>query len=501
MMIPRSIAALLAASTLAGPLVAQAPDAKVAAFDGYVAKAVKDWGAVGLAVSVVKDGKTIFAKGYGVRELGKPDAADENTLFSIGSTTKAMTAAALGMLVDEGKVRWDDPVTRYLPGFQLSDPYVTREVTVRDLLVHRAGLANGDVLWYRTDISQDEVLRRARFIPIGYSFRSGFIYQNVMYAAAGAVVEAASGMPWEKFVATRIFGPLGMTRTVPTLAATAGVPNVASPHDKVDGKVTVIGNAAVDPVAAAGSIWSSVADMAKWAAFMIDSGKVGDKRLLQPGTWAELFKPQTMVDAGSFYPSARLTKPHWTTYGLGWFQQDYQGRMVQFHTGSIDGMVAIIGLIPDEKLGVYVLGNLDHVEVRHALMFKAFDTWLGTGNRDWSAELKKLYDGFAVQGDSARARAERQRVPNTKPSLALDAYTGTYADSLVGTVEVRMEDGHLALRYGSKLHARLEHWHYDTFRAVWDNAWQGTDGVSFTLGGDGTVNAMTYSGRRLGRRR
>jgi len=490
----------LAFSSVFSPaLRAQSVDPKVAAFDGYAAKAFKDWGAVGLAVAVVKDGKTIFAKGYGVRELGRPDPVDENTLFAIGSTTKAMTAAAIGMLVDEGKMGWDDPVTRYLPGFQLIDPYLTRELSIRDLLTHRAGLANGDVIWYRTDNDRSEVIRRARFIPLGYSPRSSFIYQNVMYAAAGAVIEAVSGMPWEQFVGTRIFQPLGMTHTVATLAATRDRPDVASPHQKIDGTIRAIGNASVDPIAPAGSIWSCVADMAKWAAFMLDSGRVNGHRLLKPATWAELFKPQTMVPPGEFYPTAQLTKPHWVTYGLGWFQEDYQGKMVQFHTGSIDGMVAIIGLVPDEGLGIYLLGNLDHVEVRHALMYRAFDQWLGTGTRDWSAELLTLYRGLEARGDSLRARAEARRLTGTKPSLALDSYVGTYADSLVGRVEVRLESGRLSFRQSSQLHAILEHWHLDTFQARWDNVWQDPDLITFAIGPLGTVDALSYAGRRLGR--
>jgi len=492
-------AVLVCWSLLAVPgLLAQA-DPKVAAFDAYAAKAAKDWGAVGLGVAVVKDGKTIFAKGYGVRELGKPDPANENTMFSIGSTTKAMTAAAVGMLVDEGKVRWDDPVIKHLPWFQLIDPYVTREVTVRDLLVHRAGLANGDVLWYRTDTSPAEVLRRARFIPMAYSMRSGFVYQNVMYAAAGAVVAAASGMSWERFVETRIFEPLGMSRTVATLAGTAGKPNVAAPHQRVAGEIRVISNAAVDPVAAAGSVWSSVSDMARWAAFMIDSGRVNGRPLLQPATWAELFKPQAMVPPSQFYPSQQLTKPHWMTYGLGWFQHDYQGRMLQFHTGSIDGMVAIIGLIPEERIGVYVLGNLDHVEVRHALLYRALDTWLGTGTRDWSTDLRNLYGQLEAGQDSAAAKAERTRVTGTKPTLDLSKYAGIYADSLVGSVEIRMEDGALALQMGTQLHAKMDHWNFDTFQARWDNAWQGTALLTFTVNSAGAVDGLRYGGRRLGR--
>lgn len=495
------IALFFCSSLLLSPaLVAQA-DPRVAGFEAYTAQAAKDWGAVGLAVAVVKDGKTIFAKGYGVRELGKPDAINENTLFSIGSTTKAMTAAAIGMLVDEGKLRWDDPVTRHLPWFQLSDPYVTREITIRDLLIHRAGLANGDVLWYRTTASPTEVIRRARLIPMAYSFRSGFIYHNVMYATAGAVVAVASGMSWERFVETRIFEPLGMNRTVANLAGTAGKPNVASPHQKVGGEIRVISNAAVDSVAAAGSVWSSVSDMARWAAFIIDSGRVNGRTLLKPGTWAELLKAQTMVPPSEFYPTQELTKPRWMTYGLGWFQHDYRGRMLQFHTGSIDGMVAIIGVIPEERLGIYVLGNLDHVEVRHALLYRALDTWLGVPARDWSTEFRTLYGGLEAAGDSVSAAARRNRIAGTKPSLDLKGYAGTYTDSLVGHVEIRIEEGGLALQFGSEQHATMSHWHFDTFEARWDNSWQGTDLVTFTMNGAGVIDGLRFGGRRLGRSR
>jgi CubicO group peptidase (beta-lactamase class C family) len=497
----RVLALLLVVSQWRSPLAAQAPDPRVASFDAFVSQAAKDWGAVGLGVAVVKDGRTVLAKGYGVRTLGRPEPADGETMFAIGSTTKAITAAAIGMLVDEGKVQWDDPVTKHLPWFMLADPYLTREVTVRDLLTHRAGLANGDVLWYRTDLSPAEVLRRARFIPIVYSPRSNFIYQNVMYAAAGAVVAVASGMSWEQFVERRIFGPLGMTRTVSTLAGTAGLPNVATPHQRVDGTIRIIGNAAVDPVAAAGSVWSSVTDMARWARFMIDSGRVEGRALLKPATWAELFRPQVLVPPDQFYPSRTLTKPHWTSYGMGWFQHDYQGRMLQFHTGSIDGMIAIIGLVPEERFGVYVLGNLDHVEVRHAILYQALDTWLGTGTRDWSRDLQAIYRGLAASGDSAIATARRARQTGTQPSLPLERYRGSFSDSLVGKVEVQVEGGRLTFRPSSQLLARLEHWHFDTFLARWDNEWQDPDLVTFSIGPAGTVDAVQYAGRRLGRQR
>jgi CubicO group peptidase (beta-lactamase class C family) len=477
------------------------------ALDAYTAKAVRDWQVPGLAISVVKDGRVVFARAYGVRELGRPAPTDTQTLFAIGSTTKAMTAAALAMLVDEGKVRWDDPVTRYIPAFQTADPYVTRELTVRDLLTHRGGLGNADYLWYESDIPAAEVRRRVRFLRPAYSLRSGFIYQNVMYAVAGDVVEAASGMPWDEFVRRRIFTPLGMTRTVTTLREAQARENVASPHDRVDGTIRVIHNASVDPVAPAGSIWSNVADMAKWMRFMLDSARppasrapADGRRLLEPATWAELLKPQTIVTPQGFYPTARLIRPHWTTYALGWFQHDYDGRAVSFHTGSIDGMVAIIGLIPDERLGVSVLANLDHAEVRHALMYTVFDLWsdgLRRGTRgaarDWSAEMLKLYGGIQAQADSARLRQESQRVAGTRPTLPLERYAGTYLDSLYGAATVTLERGQLVLRRGART-AVLEHWHYDTFRARWANAWQGTSMVTFALGARGTPERLELGG-------
>src|SRR5262245_54271538 len=241
----RVVYVLAVASLLVLPVAAQREP--LAGFDAFAAKAVKDWRVPGLAVSVVKDGSVVFSHGYGVREQGKPATVDTHTLFAIGSTTKAMTAALLGMLVDEDKVEWDAPVTRYLPWFQLKDPAVTHEVTVRDLLTHRAGLGNADYLWYGQRNSTDEILRRVRLIEPAYSLRSGFIYQNIMYAAAGAVVEAASGKPWAAMMQTRIFDPLGMRDTLPTAVTLKSRPNVASPHALVDGQVRVIENASVDP--------------------------------------------------------------------------------------------------------------------------------------------------------------------------------------------------------------------------------------------------------------
>jgi len=491
-----SVALLLC--VLTGPAVAQS-DA-LAGFDDYISKGVEAWRLPGTSVAVVKDGKVVYAKGYGVRELGKPERADEHTLFAIGSTTKAMTAALIGMLVDEQKLGWDDPVTKYLPGLQLKDPTVTRELTVRDLLTHRGGLGNTDFLWYGQENSTDEILNRVRLIDPAYSLRSRFVYQNVMYAAAGRVIEQITGQPWKDVIRVRIFEPLGMRETAATLSQIPAGANVASPHSIVEGKVRVIKNASVDAVPAAGAVWSSASDMAKWMQFLLDGGRVGGaegKRLLSERTMAELFHPQTIAP-DSMYPTTRLVKPHWMTYALGWFQQDYRGRAVDFHTGSIDGMVAILGLIRDERLGVFVLGNLDHAELRHALMYTVFDRYAGRSDRDWSAALLELYGEEAKRGEEARVRAESQQIKGTTPSAPLGNYAGTYKDPARGQVEVTLENGTLRLRYGQGFVATLDHWHYDTFRARWTADWRGSTLVTFSRDAtSGRANALEMMGGRF----
>jgi len=475
-----------------------AQPAPLTGLDDYVAQAVRDWEVPGLAVAVVKDGQVVFSKGYGVRELGRAEAVDVHTLFSIGSTTKAMTAAAIGMLVDEGKVGWDDPVTKHLPDFQLYDPYVTREVTVRDLLTHRAGLGNADFLWYGQDNSRRDIIHRLRFLEPATSMRSHFTYQNIMYATAGEIVASASGTAWADFVRRRILEPLRMSDTVTLLEETRGRTNVASPHDRIDGKVTVIDNASVDSVAPAGSIWSSVNDMAQWMVLMLEGKTEEGQPLLEESTWKELFAPQFIVDPNQFYPTAQLTRPHWTTYGLGWFQHDYNGRAVDFHTGSIDGMVAIIGLIRDERLGVYVLGNLDHAEVRHALMYRVFDAYEDGPQRDWSADLRELYGKLDREAEERQKETEPERIADAPPSHTLEEYAATYSDPLYGTATVTFDKG-LAMRYGPGLEGKLEHWHYDTFRVRWNAAWRGTSFVTFVLDTHGRPSRLKGMGATLER--
>lgn len=477
---------------------------KVEDFEKYAEAARQEWKVPGMAITVVQDGKVILAKGYGVRELSKDTPVDADTLFGAMSTTKAMTAVTMGMLVDEGKVSWDDKVIKHLPDFRVADAYVTSELRIRDLFTHNGGMGNADFLWTWTpELSAAEIVKRMQYARPAYAFRGGYTYQNVMYAVAGQVIEKVSGMPWERFVTERLFAPLGMKNSFATSAASSSYQNRSAAHFDIDGKITVITETTADPVAPAGSVWSTANDIAKWIDFMLGNTSVNGKQLLKPATLQALLRPQAIVPPPQFYPTVALTKPHWTTYGLGWFQHDYRGEMVNFHTGSLAGRTAIIGLLPDKKMGVYIFGNVDHAELRHALMYKAFDVFaFGDGDgRDWSKEMKTLYDGLDAQGKKQAEAQKARRKLDTKPSLPFSAYAGKYADQFYGEMEVTLVDGKLRLSIGKGTrNADLEHWHYDTFRTKWDRRWLGEGLISFQLNsGSGEVEAITIGGAQLRR--
>ena len=365
---------------------------KVTELDAYIQKGIELWKPPGLAVTVVKDGEIIFKKGYGVTTIGTDKAVDKNTLFGCMSTTKAFVAAGLAMLVDDGKLNWDDKVVKYLPDFKLKDSYITNEITIRDLLTHRTGIGNLDFLWGTFKFSSDRILASLSDVDKVYSLRSSFIYQNIMYLAAGKVIEAISGQTWGDFLGERIYKPLGMNDTYPLLELITSKSNKADAHNYVNGSIEKINQMSADEIGPAGSMWSTINDIGKWVQFLLNKGKVGNETLITKTNFDELFKPQQIVPSSEFYPTQQVTKPHWMTYGLGWFQHDYRGEMVQFHTGSLAGMVAIVGMIPDENIGVYVMGNLDHVELRHAIMYATFDLFMdGKITRDWSKELYGIY--------------------------------------------------------------------------------------------------------------
>src|SRR5262249_11842507 len=356
-----------------------------------------------------KDNQVVVARGYGVREVGHPAAVDEQTIFAVGSTTKAFTSASVAMLVDEGKVKWNDPVTKFLPKFELYDPWVTREFTVRDSLAHPSGLGRrGGLLWYGSEFSRDEVLQRIRFLKPSTSFRSAYGYQNIMYLAAGQVVAAASGMTWDDFIKQRIFRPLGMTRSSTSTNDLAGADNVAQPHELHDGKVTPVPYANLDNVGPAGSINSSAQDMAEWMRFQLGDGSLDGKKLVNPAILRETRSPQTIIPSGE---GPNPLKSHFVMYCMGWVAQDYRGKLLLWHSRGIAGMKAMVVLAPEEPLGVIVLANRGGTQLTEAMGYRLVDTWMGPPVRDWSKEM--LADHIKHLEEAARAekKVEEARVP------------------------------------------------------------------------------------------
>jgi CubicO group peptidase (beta-lactamase class C family) len=464
-----------------------------------VEQAARDWRAVGLGIAVVKDDSLVFAKGYGAIEIGKPERVDVHTRFAIGSTTKAMTSAALAMLVDEGKLRWDDRVTDYIPELRLYDAYASHEVTIRDLLTHRTGLPAMDLFWAvgENDITFPEIIRRLRFIPPSTSFRSAWDYNNVAYAITGTLVERASGMPWDAFIHTRIFAPLGMNESEALVSQIKGRSNVAVPHAEIRDTVRVVPIRSTDLIAPAGSVWSSVSDMSKWMRFVLDSGRVGTKRLISAANFRELVAPQMRAPMEE-YPALELAQPHFFSYALGWFVEDYHGRTVWMHTGSIDGMSAIIGLMPEQRVGVYVLGNLDHIELRHALMYEALDLYGEGPRRDWSADLRTL---LASKLPARPTTPPAPHVAVGKPSAPLDKYAGTFADSAYGSIVVIIANGVLSARYDKLDFGPLDHWDYDVFRSRPKTPLDNATALVFQSDGNGSINAVRAFGVTFVRRR
>lgn len=482
----RGVALFAFVTLLAAPHPAGAQTGPLKGLDAYIEQAMKDWAVPGLAISVVKNDSVIFEKGYGVVELGKADAVDAQTLFAIASTSKAFTVAALGMLVDEGKLSWDDPVTRHLPGFALQDPYVSREITVRDLLTHRAGLARFDNLWIAAPFDRAEILRRIRYLPQMDGFRARYGYNNLMYITAGEVVGKVSGLGWDDFIAQRIFSPLGMTRSTTRAAVVETRGNVSASHTRVDGQVQAVSRRDYDNIGGAGAIFSSVHDMAQWVRLHLGHGVYKDQRLVSDSVLTEMYTPQTVIRSDSV-AHRMFPGTHFLAYGFGWNVQDYLGRELIHHSGNINDTRTQVGMIPSEGIGVVVIANLSNSNLQLALMYRVMDALMGVKPTEWSAEYLTL----ARRSDERAARSnqelEASRLQGTTPSVGLDGYVGTYSSPLWGDVTITREGEELVLSYSPDFVADLEHWHHDIFRAVWRRAGDGRSFVTFTLDDRGRI--------------
>lgn len=484
---------LLVAALVVTPSGVRAQAAPLTGLDGYIESAMRDWSVPGFAIAVVRNDSIIHERGFGVRELGRPERVDEHTLFAIASTTKAMTTAALGMLVDEDRLEWDDRVVEHLPAFELSDAYLTHNLTVRDAVTHRAGVSRSDNLWIAGPFDRAEVLRRARHLEPVNGFRSTYGYHNVMYTTAGEVVAAVSGMSWDDFIAERLFRPLGMNRSTTRAAVVETRDNVASSHTWNDDRVIATARRNYDNIGGAGSVFSSVHEMAQWIRLHLGGGIYDGQRLISEETMRELHMPQVVIRSDTaaerMYPGTNLR-----AYALGWNVQDYYGHELVHHSGSLNWTRTHVMMVPDAGIGVVVIANLGSSDLQMGIAYRVIDALLGLPERDWSAELLALAKRAEARSDERAREVEQRRIANTRPSLALDAYAGTYHSDVYGDVTLRVEGGRLVLDYAPDYVADLEHWHHDTFRAVWRRPGFGREFATFSLNRDADVDELDLAG-------
>ncbi len=464
--------------------------------DAMIVQGIKDWKVPGLAAIVVKDGEVVFQKTYGVKNLETKEPVDENTLFNMASTTKAVVAIAMGMLVDDGKLDWDDKVTDYVPYFKLSDSYSTEDARVKDLLTHNLGIGNADALWTLDSLSTKETIQRFQFAKKTYPLRGGFTYQNIMYAVAGEVIAAASGKPWNEFVQERIFDPLEMNRTQAIAKNIFKVGNYVTPYlnDPEDGIVKVEYGFS-DQIGPAGMICSTAHDVSNYLTFLTNGGVFKSDTLVRPKTFKKLFEPHSFLGSTGTYPTNDLTKPNWNTYGLGWFQQDYKGHKLDFHTGSLFGLVAIAGIMHDQDVAVYVFANLDHAELRHAILYKAMDLYaFNDASRDWHAEVFNLYEEIKKKKLATSKEKIDARRRNTKPTLPLESYAGTYSNKMLGTAFITVNDTRLKVNFNDFMSYQAEHWHYDTFITNKDPRFYEELMLQFEMNSAGKIKEFDFMG-------
>jgi len=467
---------------------------KLVKLDSYFAKTLVDWKVPGMAVAIINNDSIVLARGYGVRNIDKPnEKVDEYTLFPIASNSKAFTAAAMAILVDEGKVKWDDKVIKYLPWFQLYDSYVTNAMTIRDLLCHRSGLEtfSGDLVWYGTTYTTEEVVRRARFLKPKYGFREHFGYSNIMFMAAGEIIKVVSGKSWDNFIKEKFLLPLGMKTSNTSIKDMNITKNIASPHTEKDGKVMAIPFLNWDNAGPAGGINSCVIEMAQWIKLQLHNGTLNGKKYFSTKASYEMWSSQTIQNvserSGKLFPTT-----HFKSYGLGWGLNDYLGYKIVGHSGGYDGIISYTCLVPEKNLGFVILTNCNS-SLYYPLVFKILDTFLNGVEKDWSATFLANVEANKKADAEDALKKETERVKNTKPSLDLNKYAGTYSCDLYGNAKVEIINKVLTLDLvpAPLFVGTLTHWHYDTFQIEFKNFPSLPKGfVNFTINQNAAVEKM-----------
>lgn len=458
-----------------------------ASIDEFIEKGRADWQIPGMAVGIVKNGKVIYAKGFGEKQLGRGDKVDANTVFSIASVSKNITATALGILVDRGRIAWDDQIIQHIPWFQMKDPYITKQLTIRDALTHRSGLGRilGNRLQFMTQSSRDEVLQRVRYMDLEKPFRSSYVYNNVMYSLAGQIIEYTDGRTWDDFLYQELFQPLNMTRTTTSLYALKKQENVAYPHQEIEGKIVPISRRNWDNAGPAGGVNSTVNDLNQWMLMQLGtSGSLADKTIISAKQMNEIHKPQVITPSNN----AMLSQ---TSYGFGWNILDYQGKRVLTHGGATDGFNTFMYLVPELELGIIVVTNTFN-SFGNAVAYHVMDHYMGGSTRNWHQYYLTNYKQRYQQVQNLRDKVHNSRIKNTKPSKNIASYSGKYSSDAYGTIDVLVKDQQLIIRLWNdeNMEGTLEHWHYDTFRIVWDNKALREEFMQFYVNKEGNVNAL-----------
>jgi CubicO group peptidase (beta-lactamase class C family) len=456
--VPIIVAALLALAPRSA--AAQEP---YPGLEAYIARAMAAWHVPGLGVAIVRNDTVIYVKGFGLRRFDSTEPVDENTLFEIGSSSKAFTATLTAMMVSDGRMRFDDRIGDYLPAFRLADPVANAEVTLRDGLSHRSGIGRGELIWLGAGIPRDEVLRRTRFLQPESPFRSRYSYQNILYLAVGEATARAAGTSWEELVVRRIFEPLGMRASLAKATGSMHA-NVAHPHGSARDSVFLKPFLNADNIAPAGSILSSARDMAQWVRFQLGDGEFEGRRLLDATVFRETHSPQILMPPAAAGGAGGSESPPITvfsSYAMGWMIQDYRRALFRHHGGNTDGSTAMVAMLPEHRIGVVVLANMAGAQLPGLLTRYIFDRHLGLPERDWSGEAHARMLAQRARADSAAAAQPERRA--AVPPLPLTAYEGVYADSMYGRVSVRLQDGRLELRRG-EWYGPLEFWNGSNFR-------------------------------------
>jgi len=456
-------------------------------FAGIVDKGMEMWHVPGMAVAVIDTDEVVFQRGFGVTAVNDGSAVGVHTLFATASTIKAMVVSGILMLVDEGKLSLDDIVIEHVPELHFADASLTQQLTLRDLLAHRTGLPSTDFWTFAGLLPLDEQIERLRQVEAVAAPRTRLIYQNTMFEIAGLIIERISGQRWDEFLAERLWDPIGMHETFGTRGDIEDKMTHVLPHNYVRGETRQVAwDLPVDRADAAGSAWTSIFDMTRWAQFLLRGGVTEDgKRLISEDGMHNMFEPHQLSTPDDFYPTVELTKPHWRTYGLGWFQQDFQGRAIDFHTGSLAGLIAIIGLDREAGKAVIVLGNRDHAEMRHALLWEVMDTSEYSEKTDWNQEVFDLYGGRAEINRQDWRETEQARLSDTQLRLPVAAYAGTYRSIVNGDIDITIAAGELSLQLAIGSY-KMSHWHQDTFLIV-DDDWEFGSLANFDFGRDGSI--------------